>query len=159
MRVMILINADERSEAGVLPDEKLLPTWEVQRGAGKCGRADRGRGAASEFEGEANALVGDKRMAIDGPFTEAKELVAGFWLWQVGSMEEAVAWVKRIQRVADDLDSDGIDGRHASARKSGMDRGECPYGARRNAPGGFAPGRACQGLATQSSLDWRSREA
>jgi hypothetical protein len=97
MRVMILIKADERSEAGVLPDEKLLTDMgKYNEELVKAGVLIAGEGLHPSSKGKRVRLSGDQRMVIDGPFTEAKELVAGFWLWQVGSMEEAVEWVKRM---------------------------------------------------------------
>ncbi|HUG38754.1 MAG TPA: YciI family protein [Candidatus Limnocylindrales bacterium] len=97
MRVMILIKADEKSEAGVLPDEKLLTDMgKYNEELVKAGVMLAGEGLHPSSKGKRVRLAGDRRTVIDGPFPEAKELVAGFWLWQVGSMEEAVEWVKRM---------------------------------------------------------------
>jgi hypothetical protein len=97
MRVMILIKADEKSEAGVLPDEKLLTDMgKYNEELVKAGVMISGEGLQPSSKGKRVRFSGDQRTVIDGPFTEARELVAGFWLWQVGSMEEAVEWVKRM---------------------------------------------------------------
>jgi|SRR5437667_5955526 len=97
MRFMILVKANKDSEAGVLPDEKILTemgkfNMELQ----KAGVMLAGEGLQASSKGaRVRFSSGGKRTVIDGPFTEAKELIAGFWIWQVKSKEEAVAWVKR----------------------------------------------------------------
>jgi hypothetical protein len=97
MRVMVLIKADEKSEAGVLPDEKLLTDMgKYNEELVKAGVMLAGEGLHPSSKGKRVRLSGNQRTVIDGPFTEAKELIAGFWLWQVRSMEEAVEWVKRM---------------------------------------------------------------
>ena len=96
MRFMVIVKANKDSEAGVLPRrEASYRDGEVQRGAGESRRDARGRGAPAELEGRARQVLGSKRTVIDGPFAETKELIAGFWLWQVKSKEEAIEWVKR----------------------------------------------------------------
>ncbi|MDP8931225.1 MAG: YciI family protein, partial [Actinomycetota bacterium] len=97
MRFMILVKADERSEAGVLPSEEDLT--EMQRYNEELARAGvllAGEGLHPTSKGARVSFSGEKRTVIDGPFTEAKELIAGFWLIQVKSKEEAIEWVKRI---------------------------------------------------------------
>jgi len=97
MRVMVLIKADERSEAGVLPDEKLLTDMgNYNEELVKAGVMLAGEGLHPSSRGKRVRLSGERRVLIDGPFTETKELVAGFWLWQVRSLEEAIEWVKRM---------------------------------------------------------------
>ena len=97
MRVMILIKADETSEAGVLPDEKLLTEMgRFNEELVKAGVMLAGEGLRASSEGKRVRLSGDQRIVIDGPFAEVKELIAGFWLWQVRSMDEALEWVKRM---------------------------------------------------------------
>jgi hypothetical protein len=97
MRVMVLIKADERSEAGVMPDEKLLRDMgDFNEELVKAGVILAGEGLKASSQGKRVRFSGDERTVVDGPFTEAKELVAGFWLWQVRSIEEAVEWVKRM---------------------------------------------------------------
>jgi hypothetical protein len=97
MRVMVLIKADANSEAGVLPDEKLLTEMgQYNEELVKAGVMLAGEGLHPTAKGKRVRLAGDRRTIIDGPFTETKELVAGFWLWQVRSMDEAVEWVKRM---------------------------------------------------------------
>ena len=98
MRVMVLVKATAgQSEAGVMPSEEMLTAMgKLQRGAGQGGSAPRRRRAAPQLAGCAGALLRHDRTVIDGPFAETKELVAGYWLWQVSSMEEAIEWVKRM---------------------------------------------------------------
>jgi hypothetical protein len=97
MRVMVLIKADKNSEAGIMPDEKLLTDMgKYNEELVKAGIMLAGEGLHPSARGKRVRLSGDQRTVIDGPFTEAKELIAGFWLWQVRSMDEAVEWVKRM---------------------------------------------------------------
>lgn len=97
MRVMVLIKADEQSEAGVMPSEELLAAMgNYNEELVKAGVMLAGEGLHPSSKGKRVRFAGSKRTVIDGPFTEAKELIAGFWLWQVRSMEEAVEWVKRM---------------------------------------------------------------
>ena len=88
MRCMIMIKASKESEAGVFPDEKLLT---------EMGQFNMlaGEGLHPSSKGKRVRFSGAKRTVIDGPFPETTELVAGFWLWQVKSMDEAIEWVKR----------------------------------------------------------------
>src|SRR5436853_7497300 len=96
MRFMILIKADKNSEAGVLPSEKLLTEMgKFNEELVKAGVMLAGEGLQPSSKGARVKFSGDKRTVTDGPFTEAKELIAGFWLWQVKSKEEAIEWVKR----------------------------------------------------------------
>jgi hypothetical protein len=96
MRVMVLIKADKSSEAGVMPDEKLLAAMgSFNDELVKAGVMLAGEGLHPSSKGKRVRFSGSKRTVIDGPFAETKELVAGFWLWQVKSMEEAIEWVKR----------------------------------------------------------------
>jgi len=96
MRFMILLKADKNTEAGVLPDEKLLSAMgNFNEELVKAGVMLAGEGLQPSSKGARVKFSGTKRTVIDGPFTEAKELIAGFWLWQVKSKEEAIEWVKR----------------------------------------------------------------
>ena len=96
MRCMILIKANKDTEAGVLPDEKLLTEMgEYNEELVKAGIMLAGEGLHPTSKGARVKFSGGKRTVIDGPFTETKELIAGFWLWQVRSLEEAIEWVKR----------------------------------------------------------------
>ena len=96
MRVMVIVKATKDSEAGVLPDERLLTEMgNYNEELVKAGIMLAGEGLQPTSKGKRVRFSGDKRTVIDGPFTETKELIAGFWLWQVRSMEEAVEWVKR----------------------------------------------------------------
>ena len=96
MRVMVLVKADENSEAGALPDEKILADMgKFNEELVKAGVMLAGEGLQPSSKGARVRFSGAKRTVIDGPFTEAKELIAGFWLWQVESMEEAIDWLKR----------------------------------------------------------------
>ncbi len=97
MRVMVLIKADENTEAGVMPSEQLL----AEMGAFneelvKAGVMLAGEGLHPSAKGKRVVFSGTKRTVIDGPFAETKELIAGFWIWQVKSMDEAVEWVRRM---------------------------------------------------------------
>jgi len=96
MRCMVLIKANKDSEAGVLPDEKLLTEMgKYNEELVKAGVMLAGEGLHPSSKGKRIRFSGEQRTVIDGPFTETKELIAGFWLWQVKSMEEAIEWVKR----------------------------------------------------------------
>ena len=96
MRFMILIKADKSTEAGELPDEKLLTEMgKFNEELVKAGVMLAGEGLHPSSKGARVKFSGAKRTVIDGPFAEAKELIAGFWLWQVKSKEEAIEWVKR----------------------------------------------------------------
>jgi len=96
MRVMVLVKANEESEAGAMPSTELLE----QMGAYneelvKAGVMLSGDGLHPSSKGARVRFDGSRRTVIDGPFAETKELIAGFWIWQVGSFEEAVEWLKR----------------------------------------------------------------
>jgi hypothetical protein len=96
MRVMVLVKADMNSEAGVMPDEKLLADMlSYNEELVKAGVMLAGEGLHPSTRGKRIRFSGRDRTVVDGPFTEAKELIAGYWLWQVKSMDEAVAWAKR----------------------------------------------------------------
>src|SRR5881398_2604906 len=96
MRFMILVKADKNSEAGVLPSEKLLTEMgKFNEELVKAGVMLAGEGLQPSSKGARVKFSGGKRTVIDGPFAETKELIAGFWLWQVKSKEEAIEWVKR----------------------------------------------------------------
>ena len=96
MRVMVIVKADKDSEAGVMPDPKLLDEMtRYNEELAKAGVMLAGEGLQSSSKGKRVRFSGDSRTVIDGPFAETKELVAGFWLFQVKSIEEAVEWVKR----------------------------------------------------------------
>ena len=96
MRCMVIVKASKDSEAGIMPREKLLAEMgKFNEELVKAGVMLAGEGLQPSSKGKRVRFSGDKRTVIDGPFTETKELIAGFWLWQVRSMEEAVEWVKR----------------------------------------------------------------
>ena len=96
MRFMVLVKANEESEAGALPDEKILAAMgKYNEELVKAGVMLAGEGLHPSSKGARVRFEGGKRTVIDGPFSETKELVAGFWLWQVKSKEEAVEWLKR----------------------------------------------------------------
>jgi hypothetical protein len=91
-----MIKANKDTEAGVLPDEKLLTDMgKYNEELVKAGVMLAGEGLQASSKGARVRFSGNKRTVIDGPFTETKELIAGFWLWQVKSLEEAIEWVKR----------------------------------------------------------------
>jgi hypothetical protein len=96
MRFMILVKADKTTEAGVMPDEKLLTEMgKFNEELVKAGVMLAGEGLQPSSKGARVKFSGDKRTVIDGPFSETKELVAGYWLWEVKSKQEAIEWVKR----------------------------------------------------------------
>jgi hypothetical protein len=96
MRFMIIVKATKNSEAGVLPDEKLLAAMmKYNEELIKAGVMLAGEGLQPSSQGARVKFSGSQRTVTDGPFAETKELVAGFWLWQVKSKEEAIEWVKR----------------------------------------------------------------
>jgi hypothetical protein len=96
MRVMVIVKATKNSEAGVLPDEKLLTAMgKYNEELVKAGVMLAGEGLHPSSRGKRVKFAGGKKIVIDGPFAETKELIAGFWLWQVKSMEEALEWLKR----------------------------------------------------------------
>jgi len=93
---MVIVKANKDSEAGVLPDKKILTEMgKFNEGLVKAGVMLAGEGLQASSKGKRIRFEGSKRSIIDGPFAETKELIAGFWLWQVRSMEEAVEWLKR----------------------------------------------------------------
>jgi hypothetical protein len=96
MRFMILIKATKDSEAGVMPSQQLLTEMgRFNEELAKAGIMLAGDGLQPSSKGARVRFSGDKRTVIDGPFAETKELLAGFWIWQVNSKEEAIEWVKR----------------------------------------------------------------
>src|SRR5690242_2482647 len=96
MRVMVIVKASKDSEAGIMPSQKLLTDMgKFNEELVKAGVMLAGEGLHPSSKGKRVRFSGDKRTIVDGPFTETKELIAGFWLWQVRSMEEALEWVKR----------------------------------------------------------------
>jgi hypothetical protein len=96
MRFMILVKADKNSEAGVLPNKRLLTEMgKYNEELVKAGVLLAAEGVHPSSKGARVKFSGEKRAVIDGPFPETKGLIAGFWLWQVKSKEEAIAWVKR----------------------------------------------------------------
>jgi hypothetical protein len=96
MRFMVMVKATQLSESGALPDQKLLADMgKFNEELVKAGVMLAGEGLHPSSKGARIRFSGTKRKVIDGPFAETKELVAGFWLWQVKSREEAIEWVKR----------------------------------------------------------------
>ena len=96
MRFMVLVKADKNSEAGVMPDQKLLAEMgKFNEELVKAGVMLAGEGLHPSSKGARVRFSGDKRTVIDGPFAETKELIAGYWIFKVKSKEEAIDWVKR----------------------------------------------------------------
>ena len=96
MRVMVIVKANKDSEAGVMPNEKILAAMgKFNEQLVKAGVMLAGDGLHPSSKGKRVRFSGGKQTVIDGPFAETKELIAGYWLWQVRSMEEAVEWLKR----------------------------------------------------------------
>jgi hypothetical protein len=96
MRVMVIVKADKNSEAGILPKTEVFAAMgKYNEELVKAGVMLAGEGLQPTSKGKRVKFSGSNRTVIDGPFTETKELIAGFWLWQVRSMDEAVEWLKR----------------------------------------------------------------
>jgi hypothetical protein len=96
MRVMVIIKATKNSEAGVMPEERLLTEMgQYNEELVQAGVMLAGEGLHPSAAGKRVRFAGGQKTVVDGPFAETKELIAGFWLWQVKSMEEAVEWVRR----------------------------------------------------------------
>lgn len=96
MRVMVIVKASKESEAGVMPSQQLLTDMgRYNEELVKAGIMQAGEGLHPSSRGVRVHFSGKQRTVIDGPFAETKELIAGYWLWQVQSMAEAIAWVKR----------------------------------------------------------------
>jgi hypothetical protein len=96
MRVMVLVKASEESEAGVMPSEEILNEMgKFNEELVQAGVMLAGDGLHPSSKGKRVAFSGKERTVLDGPFAETKELLAGFWIWQVKSVDEAVEWVKR----------------------------------------------------------------
>ena len=96
MRFMVIVKATKDSEAGVLPTEKLLAEMgKYNEELAKAGVLLAGEGLQPSSKGARVRFSGRKRTVVDGPFAETKELIAGFWLWRVKSLDEAIEWVKR----------------------------------------------------------------
>ncbi len=105
MRVMVLIKSNPQSEAGEMPSEQLLTEMlQFNEELVKAGVMLAGEGLHPSSKGARVRFSGDERTVIDGPFAETKELLAGYWVWQVKSLDEAIEWVKRIPN------TDGTDG-------------------------------------------------
>src|SRR5437763_6700325 len=96
MRVLVLVKANRESEAGQMPSEELLREMgKFNEQLVKAGVMQAGEGLHPSSKGKRVRFSGSQRTVIDGPFAETKELIAGYWIWQVKSMDEAVEWVKR----------------------------------------------------------------
>ena len=97
MRFMVLVKADKNSEAGVLPSKELLATMgQFNEEMAKAGVLLAGEGLQASSKGARISFSGQKRFVTDGPFAETKELIAGFWMIQVKSKDEAIEWMKRV---------------------------------------------------------------
>ena len=96
MRFMVIVKADKNSEAGIMPSREILTAMgKFNEELVKAGVMLAGEGLQPTSKGKRVKFSGGKHTITDGPFTESKELIAGFWLWQVRSMDEAVEWLKR----------------------------------------------------------------
>src|SRR5881398_1904579 len=96
LRFMVIVKANKESEAGVLPSTEILAEMtKFNEELVKAGVMPAGEGLHASSKGARVRFAGKQRTVIDGPFAETKELIAGFWLWQVGSKEEAIEWLKR----------------------------------------------------------------
>ena len=107
MRFMVMVKATEESEAGVLPDEKIFAEMgKFNEELVKAGIMLAGEGLQPSSKGARVRFSGDKRTVIDGPFAETKELIAGYWMWQCKSLDEAIGWVKRAPNPFSGQDSE-----------------------------------------------------
>ena len=107
MRFMVIVKATKSSEAGELPDQKLLADMgKFNEELAKAGVLLAGEGLQPSSKGARVRFSGDKRTVIDGPFAETKELIAGFWMFKVKSKEEAIEWVKRSRNPFPGIDSE-----------------------------------------------------
>jgi hypothetical protein len=107
MRVMVIIKANKDSEAGIMPSEKLITDMgNFNEELVKAGVMLAGEGLRPSSKGKRVKFSGGQRIVTDGPFAETKELIAGFWIWKVNSMDEAVEWVKRIPADPNDPNGD-----------------------------------------------------
>src|SRR5262245_26446311 len=96
MKVMVIVKATKNSEAGIMPSEKLLTDMgKYNEELVKAGIMQAGEGLHPSVKGKRIQFSGAKRAVVDGPFAETKELIAGFWIWKVKSMDEAVSWARR----------------------------------------------------------------
>ena len=96
MRVMVIVKANKESEAGVMPNTKMLTEMgQYNEQLAKAGIMLEGEGLQPTSKGKRIRFSGGERTVLDGPFTETKELIAGYWLWKVKSMDEAVEWLKK----------------------------------------------------------------
>ena len=107
MRVMVIIKANQDSEAGVMPSEKLLTDMgKFNEELVNAGLMLDGEGLHPSSKGKRVKFSGGNRIVTDGPFAETRELIAGYWIWKVNSIDEAVEWVKRIPFDAENAPSD-----------------------------------------------------
>jgi hypothetical protein len=107
MRVMVIIKASEESEAGIMPSEKLLTDMgKFNEELVKAGVMLEGEGLHPTSRGKRVKFSSGNRIVTDGPFAETRELIAGFWIWKVNSIDEAVEWVKRIPFDEEEVKSD-----------------------------------------------------
>lgn len=108
MRVMVIIKANKESEAGVMPSEKLLNAMgKFNEELVNAGVMLAGEGLHPSSKAKRVKFSGGNRLVTDGPFAETRELIAGYWIWKVNSIEEAVDWVKRIPFDPDSQEGDG----------------------------------------------------
>lgn len=108
MRVMVIIKANKESEAGVMPSEKLLTDMgKFNEELVNAGVMLDGEGLHPSSKAKRVRFSGGNRIVTDGPFAETRELIAGYWIWKVNSMDEAIDWVKRIPFDPDSVEGDG----------------------------------------------------
>ena len=108
MRVMVIIKANAESEAGVMPSEKLLTDMgKFNEELVNAGIMLDGEGLHPSSKAKRVRFSGGNRIVTDGPFAETRELIAGYWIWKVNSMDEAIEWVKRIPFDPDSVEGDG----------------------------------------------------
>ena len=109
MRVMVLIKANEQSEAGIMPSEKLLTDMgKFNEELVNAGIMLDGEGLHPSSKAKRVKFSGGNRIVTDGPFAETRELIAGYWIWKVNSMDEAVEWVRRIPFDPESAEGEGV---------------------------------------------------
>jgi hypothetical protein len=119
MKVVVFVKANEESEAGVMPSTELLEAMgKYNEELVNAGVMLAGEGLHPSSKGKRIVFEGDKRNVVDGPFAETKELIAGFWIWQVASMDEAVEWARRCPDPMNDGGVLEISATRTSARRS-----------------------------------------
>ena len=154
MRFMVMVRSTKDSEAGGMPDEKLLAEMgEYNEKLVKAGVLLAGEGLHPSAKGARVRIAGERRIVVDGPFAETKELIAGFWLFQVRSLAEAIEWVKRAPNPFPGRESENRD--PAGIRGSRFRRGAHPASARAGGTAAGAIRLSGHGATLMREVRWR----